>query len=108
MLDGKFIRGTTPTHTFILPFHTSLFEDFSVAYREVRTREVKVKRDMTNCEMDENVIAVTLTQEESLSFTPGAIVEVQLKVYSDTGEVLASPSYRLLAEDVLDERIFGK
>ena len=106
MLDGKFIRGTTPTHTFVLPFHVSLLDNLSVSYRQVGHTIPRVVKNVEECDVEENVVAVTLTQEESLSFTPGKIIEVQLKVITDGGTVLASPMYRLLVEDILDERGF--
>lgn len=105
MLDGKFIRGTTPTHTFILPFSVNLLADLSVTYRQ--KRRILVRRNIGECELSDNVVAVTLTQEESLSFLPDEIAEVQIKIFSDGGDVLASPKYRLGIEDVLDEGVFS-
>ena len=105
MLDGKFIRGTTPTHTFVLPFSVDLLADLTVTYKQ--KRRVLVKRTMEECELWDNVVAVTLTQEESLSFLPDEIAEVQIKIFSEGGDVLASPRYRLGVEDVLDEGVFS-
>lgn len=105
MLDGKFTRGTTPTHVFYLPVHVSNFIDLTVTYRQCG-REVIKKRN-EDCHVEENIISVTLTQEESLSFLPDKIAKAQLKVLTDGGEVLASPEYRLGVEDIFDDEEFS-
>lgn len=103
MLDGKFIQGTTPTHQFALPFSDSLISDLSITYSE--NGEVIVKRTLEDCEINNDIVSITLTQQESLSFTPNSIVEVQLKLATNTGSVLASPKYRIGVESALDTEI---
>lgn len=105
MLDGKFIRGTTPTHQFALPFDAGMITKLSVTYSR-ENGEVVVKRRKEECEMIGNIISVTLSQQESLSFQPDEIVEVQIKLSTDGGNVLASPKYRIAVEDALDTEVF--
>lgn len=104
MLDGKFIRGTTPIHRFALPFITSQLSDLTITYGQLG--EVIVKKTMEDCDVAENLVTVSLTQQESLSFSPNEIAEVQMKVATIDGDVLASPRYRLAVEDVLDDKEF--
>lgn len=105
MLDGKFIRGTTPTHKFALPFAASVVKDLTVTYcRE--NGEVIVKKRLRDCAVEDDVVSVTLSQQESLSFEPEEIVEVQIKLSTDGGNVLASPKYRIAVEDALDTEVF--
>lgn len=105
MLDGKFIRGTTPTHRFALPFDGGKIKDLTVTYCR-DNGEVVVKRRLGECEITENVVSVTLGQLESLSFQPDEIVEVQIKLSIDGGNVVASPKYRIAVEDALDTEVF--
>ena len=104
MLDGKFIRGTTPTHQFALPFDGGMIKDLTVTYCR-DNGEVVVKRRLEECEIVENIVSVTLEQLESLSFQPDEIVEVQIKLSTDGGKVLASPKYRIAVEDALDTEV---
>lgn len=104
MLDGKFIRGTTPTHQFVLPFDRAFIKELSITY--CQNDEVVIKRNKEECEIIDNTVTVTLTQQDSLSFWPDEIVEVQIKLLTYDGEVLASPKYRIAVEDALDTEVF--
>ena len=104
MLDGRFIRGTTPTHQFGLPFDIAVINDFSITYSQ--NKKVLVKKTRGQCEIIDNVINVYLTQEESLKFQAGKIAEVQLKLSTEDGNVLASNKYRLEVVEVLDTEVF--
>jgi hypothetical protein len=104
MLDGKFIRGTTPTHTFELPIALDFVRDLTITYKQ--NGEVLVKRRLEDCDIHENIVAVTLDQQESLSFLPNEIAEVQLKLLTEGGRVVASPTYRIAVEDALDTEVF--
>ena len=104
MLDGKFIRGTTPTHTFELPIALDFVRYLTITYKQ--DGEVLVKRRLEDCDVHENIVAVTLDQQESLSFLPDEIAEVQLKLLTKGGRVVASPTYRIAVEDALDTEVF--
>lgn len=79
------IRGTTPTHTFEVPFHTSTIDELEILYVQGKGPILtKVKDD---CTFTDNVIRVDLTQEETLKFKEG-YATVQLRV-SRQGIVMA-------------------
>lgn len=82
------IRGTTPTHTFILPFSTEIVSAVRVIYKQGET-EVLCKCE-TDCEKDGNAIKVRLTQEETLEFDCKKDVKIQLRVLTMGGDALAS------------------
>jgi hypothetical protein len=59
MVHGCFSPGTTPTHTFTLPFEKELISDLRITYSQDRKNILtKYIRDV---EMDGNDINVTLT-----------------------------------------------
>lgn len=105
MLDGKFARGTTPTHQFRLPFEIDRVADLTISYG-YRDDEPIIKKYLKDCAVVEDCVVLTLTQEETLAFKPNSIVKVQMKVKSEFGTVVASSPYRLKVESILDEEIF--
>ena len=81
-------RGTTPRHTWKLPFSSSKVKEAMVIYAQ---NDVEVfHKDTYECAMDGNEISVVLTQEETLKFDHNFNVQMQLRVLTDEGEALAS------------------
>ena len=57
-------QGATPTHTFTLPFPTSLIARVKITYSQ---NDIEVfSKSTTDCSFDGNKIIVTLTQAETL------------------------------------------
>ena len=74
MVHGCFSPGTTPTHTFTLPFEEELVADLRITYSQnKKTIFTKHKEDV---EIDGNDINVTLTQEETFRFKEKKLVFV--------------------------------
>ena len=91
-------RGTTPTHTFTVPFDTAGILEARVIYSQ-QGRPVLVKTDLT---MEKNVITVRLTQEDTFRFSPDR-VDIQLRVKFPDGTVLASDIRTVPVERCLEE-----
>lgn len=91
-------RGTTPTHTFTVPFDTAGISEARVIYSQ-QGRTVLVKTDLT---MEKNVITVRLTQEDTFRFSPDR-VDIQLRVKFPDGTVLASDIRTVPVERCLEE-----
>lgn len=104
MLDGKFARGSTPTHQFRLPFEIDRVDQLTISYG-YRDSEPIVKKILNDCDVVEDYIVLTLSQEETLAFKPESIVKVQMKVLSTTGTVVVSTPYYLKVEPTLDGEI---
>lgn len=97
------IRGTTPTHIFSLPIDTSTIRELRITYAQFdRTVLEKTESDV---EMDEKTITLTLTQEETLKFKHSYKVELQLKVLTDTGTVLATPIKSIDVSEILNTEV---
>lgn len=97
------IRGTTPTHTFRLSIETSSIIEVRITY--VQLGKTVIEKTEEDVKMGEKSISLTLTQEESLEFRAGSEVEVQLKVLTNVGTVLASPVISLNVGKILNTEV---
>lgn len=82
------IRGTTPTHTFTLPFHSSLVQSAMIIYAQ-NDKEV-FHKDIYECVLSDNTISTTLTQEDTLKFNHRFNVQVQVRILTVEGVAMAS------------------
>lgn len=85
------IRGTTPTHTFKLPFDTSNVQNAAVIYAQ--NDAVLFEKQAKDCAMQGDEISVTLTQEETLKFDCHYNAQIQIRVLTTGGQALASGVY---------------
>lgn len=112
MLDGSFVRGTTPTHIFPIPDPITLadLQDYTIAYRQKRkTILIKRKEDASYLkEIDSRTnIVMVLSQEETLLFDPRIpVVDVQIRASSIGSDVFVLGNYRLRLEDCFDPEPF--
>lgn len=96
-------RGTTPTLSFKLPFDTS---DLSAAWVTLaQDGRVIIDKPMSDCVLEGNVLAVTLTQEETLKLTAENRTEVQLRVKTTDGIAMASTIWRVETKKILKEEV---
>ena len=92
------IRGTTPTHTFMLPVDLRTAEVIELYYAQNNTVVVeKQKSDMT---VTSNSVSVTLTQEDTLKFCVSD-VEMQIRARFPSGEAIATDIKRTNVRRVL-------
>ncbi len=98
------IRGTTPTHTFTLPFEVSVIKSLVIIYAQ---NDIEVlRKEKNDCTLDGNTIVTKLTQEESLKFNHSMPVQIQLKILTAGNDALASyihtvPVLKCLTDEVL-------
>ena len=92
-------RVTTPTHTFNLPFDTSLIDKLILTYKQNgKTVIEKTEADVT---MDGTTVSVTFTQKETALFKAD-VAKVQMRV--KTGEkVMASNILTVNVHEVLNK-----
>lgn len=81
-------QGTTPT----LIIHTSGIElkKLTSLYLTIEQNGTTLTKRMEDLEIEENTVAVTLSQKETLQFTPGRY-QVQIRAITDEGVAIASP-----------------
>ncbi|MBQ0010203.1 MAG: hypothetical protein KBS76_03770 [Ruminococcus sp.] len=93
------IRGTTPTHTFVFPLDGSEYSAIYVTYVQKGTTVLeKTEEDMT---FDGNVGSYTLTQTETLAFSPDNPVEIQVRAKTTGGAAMASAVVTIPVGDIL-------
>ena len=82
------IRGTTPQHTFTIPFDVSLAKEVMIIYAQ---NDVEVFRKTTeDCQMYGKTISVTLTQEDTLLLNHKHNVQIQVRLLTNDGKALVS------------------
>ena len=97
------IRGTTPTHTFTLPFSTELVSCLKITYKQDDT-EILVKRT-EDCELEGNNIIIKLTQEETFLFDCKKIVRIQMRVLDSSQTAIASKIILASVDECLDNEV---
>lgn len=95
------IPGTTPTYTLMFSESTSPIphtNKYRMYLRQGNVKIVKTEKDLAINE-DQNTVAVTLSQADSLRFTTGKLL-IQLEgMDKDDGEVWSTPVMRATVED---------
>ena len=97
------IKGTTPTHVFTLPFDTEMVKTVQVIYGQGGV--VKATKGNEDCTLEGKTVTTKLTQEETFSFVEGSCVEVQIRVLTHSGDVLASHVKRVHCEECLSDEV---
>lgn len=98
------IRGTTPIHTFEIPFDVSLISDVRIIYYQDGAQVLW--RDAAECELEGKTITIRLTQEETFQFDcKKGYVYIQLRIRTIGGEVLASDEIRVEVKRCLDNEV---
>ena len=97
-------RGTTPKHTFTLPFDTDTLSKVRIIYAQDEI-PVLIRDDAT---LDGNTVEVKLTQEETLKFNEQKGVEIQLRAITADGEdAIASDIMRVSVKRLLENEVFA-
>ena len=81
-------RGTTPTHTFTLPFPVDTVKNALIVYKQ--GDEEILRKTVSQCHMDGNTLSVDLTQEETLRFCCEKKALIQVKVLTKENKALVS------------------
>ena len=97
------IRGTTPTHSFVLPFGQEMIKTIEITYEQKFKTILKKKND--GVEFDGNLASVKLTQKETFMFEDGPAVKIQIRVLTPRGDVVASNPMFASVEECLSEEV---
>ncbi len=95
-------RGTTPTHTFTFGDSLSgaLFDKIFITYKQ--GEKVIVEKSADEIDVTEDSFIVSLTQKETLLFSPGQ-VQIQIRVKTADGKALASNILTASANEILKD-----
>lgn len=97
-------RGTTPTHTFTLPFDATMIAKARVIYAQDET--VVLTKSGSDITVTDNMISVRLTQEDTFKFEPGKYVDIQIRVLTPANDSLVSDPVRVSVGQCLEEDVF--
>lgn len=96
-------RGSTPTHSFSIPFDTTAISGVIVIYAQ--GGEEVFKKKTADCTITDNDVSVTLTQSETMQLKAGSC-HVQLVVYcyerSFVSNIIEMSVDDILSEDVAE------
>ena len=95
--------GTTPVHTFDLPFEISLIKELKVTY--VQAGKTVIEKRLNEGEVEGNSIRFNLTQSETFRFNAGTPVEIQLRALLRNGEALSTDIINISADKCLDREV---
>lgn len=96
-------RGTTPHHTFELPFDVLLVKKAVVIYAQNGAEVLRKETD--SCTLDGNTIKTALTQEETFMFDEKKSVQIQVRVLTIGDEALASNIMTVDIGKLLDDEV---
>lgn len=96
-------QGTTPTHTFTIPFDTGVVAKARVLYAQ--NDAVKIVKKETDVEMSGNTITVRLTQEETLRLSHKHDTDIQLRIVTKQGDSLVSDIITVSTEQCLSDEV---
>ena len=96
-------RGTTPTLRFALPFDTNLVQKAYITFYQQDRKQIE--KQLSDCQIVNNQLVVTLTQEETLRFVTNVPLLMQARVVLSDGRVLASKVVRTVVHDILKEGV---
>ena len=94
-------RGSTPTHSFSIPFDTSIITGVLIMYAQ--GGEEVFRKKTADCTITDHDVSVTLTQSETLSLKAEAC-KVQMVVYS-ADKALVSNTIEVSVDDILSEDV---
>lgn len=96
------VRGTTNQHIFDLPFSDKPIKTVRIVYKQGDKKIVKTGEQII---IIGNQAVVRLSQQETLEFSIGKLVEVQVIILTTQGKVLKSKIYKLHIEKATEEEI---
>ena len=96
-------KGTTPTLTFRLPFEVDLLSNAKVTFSQ--GGNVILEKKLCDCDASQNLLSVTLSQEETFLFECDSVAQVQLRCVTPTGEAFASAVFTTFIARSLDSEV---
>lgn len=97
------IQGTTPTHKFTLQVNTSELAKVRVIYGF--NNSARFFKETADCILEENTVAVQLTQAETYKFRTDVPGQVQLRALTVDGRAMATRIMTFPVELGLDKDV---
>ena len=97
------MQGTTPKHTFTLPFSTTLISNVQIVYAQ--NSEVVLIKEMADCDLEDKTITVDLSQEDTFKFDHEINVQIQLRVLTTGNDALVSNPYIISVGECFNKEV---
>ena len=101
------IRATTPLHRYTFPanFNMDSIKEMIITY--MQDGNTIIEKRLADVSIEENVVSVKLTQEETNLFKVQPHVLIQVRVLTNAGDAMASeikqvPVHRILNDEVME------
>ena len=92
-------RGGTPTYKFSTPVSATSIDTVEIAFVQ---GSVYLLKSTPNVEIGENLISVTLSQEDTMRFFNGQqSVKVQIRIKTVDGKILISDIFKIQVSESL-------
>ena len=88
--NGVLCRGTTPTHSFTLPYE---LKDVEVSALYITYRQggrTVLEKTLSEASVQDGVITTDLNQKDTLAFQDAGTVQIQIRLRTAAGDALAS------------------
>lgn len=95
------MRGTTPKHTFNIPFDVSIIKELRVVYLQGKVCVVKKNED---CILEGETITVNLSQQDTFKFDSKP-TEIQIRIKTNDGQVFGSSIKNIDVGRCLDDEV---
>lgn len=99
------IRGTTPTHTYTLPFEVSTIKEVKIIYSQAD--EIVFCKKTEDCSLNGRTVTTTLTQEETFMLDCKKMVQIQIRVLTLDGKAIASNILNVAVKKCLDDEVLA-
>ena len=96
-------RGTTPTHTFDMPFDTSIISKVRIVYAQDSVPIIV--KETEDCTFAGTVISVKLSQVDTLALDCSKFVNIQIRVLTMGNDALTSDVIRKSVGECLDDEV---
>lgn len=98
------VQGTTPTHTFNLPFAASFVKSVIISY--IQNEEIVFSKDETACRFNNNSIELDLSQEETFKLDPQHFCLIELRVLTTENKALKAKIKNVRVRKTYDKGVF--
>ena len=97
-------RGSTPTHSFVLPMGEDDIKKVEITY--CQDGKIVLQKGLYQSTIEGNVLSVTLSQADTFEFAENTSVEIQVRVLTNddcvfVSNILCVPCDKCLSSEVL-------
>jgi hypothetical protein len=96
-------KGCTCKNVFTMPYEKSDVEVLFITYQQNGT--TVFEKQISDCEISDGTVSVTLTQEDTLQLDEKSIVKIQIRVKLKSGAVTKSKIIETYTDQLLKNEV---